>query len=108
MASSSSLKIISVFFFAIYVTNNNKQIAICVAVYTDHGKVRALIRAALNERALERYISIWLSDTTGLNTYFESWALIRDNEACNLLPSIAAGQYGLLYFFSFSVVLHSF
>lgn len=59
--------------------------------------MRALIRAALNERALERYISTWLSDTTGLNTYFESWALIRDNEATNLLPSIAAGLYKFNY-----------
>lgn len=59
--------------------------------------MRALIRAALNERALERYISTWLSDTSGLNTYFESWALIRDNEASNLLPSIAAGECGFIF-----------
>lgn len=62
-------------------------------VYTDHGKVRALIRAALNERAMERYILIWLSDANGLSSYFESWALIRDTEASNLLPSIAAGRF---------------
>lgn len=68
--------------------------------------MRALIRAALNERALERYISTWLSDTTGLNTYFESWALIRDNEASNLLPSIAAGKCGFIFdtFMGFSLV----
>lgn len=63
-----------------------------VLAYTDNGKVRALIRAALNERALERYILTWLGDTNGLNTYFESWAFIRDNESSNLLPSIAAGS----------------
>lgn len=83
---------VSVFTFVIITQNKFIQFQICVAVYTDQGKVRALIRAALNERALERYISIWLSDTAGLNSYFESWALIRDNEASNLLPSIAAGQ----------------
>lgn len=60
-------------------------------VHTDHGKVRALIRAALNERSLERYILSWLGDANGLNNYYESWALIRDNEASNLMPSIAAG-----------------
>lgn len=54
--------------------------------------MRALIRAALNERALERYILTWLGDTIGLLARFESWALVRDNEACNLLPSIAAGM----------------
>lgn len=64
-----------------------------IIVYTNHGKVRALIRAALNERALERYILTWLGDSNGLNTYFESWALIRDTEASNLLPSIAAGWF---------------
>lgn len=63
-----------------------------IAVYTDQGKVRALIRAALNERALERYILSWLSDTNGLLQRYESWALFRDNEASNLLPSIAAGE----------------
>lgn len=62
-------------------------------VYTDNGKVRALIRAALNERSMERYILMWLGDANGLSTYFESWALIRDNEASNLLPSIAAGDF---------------
>lgn len=61
-------------------------------MYTDNGKVRALIRAALNERSMERYILMWLGDTSGLSTYFESWALIRDNEASNLFPSIAAGK----------------
>lgn len=67
-------------------------------VYTDQGKVRALIRAALNERALERYILTWLSDTNGLLLRYESWALVRDNEASNLLPSIAAGtQYEIYY-----------
>lgn len=53
--------------------------------------MRALIRAALNERSLERYILSWLGDANGLNNYYESWALIRDNEASNLMPSIAAG-----------------
>lgn len=66
-------------------------------MYTDNGKVRALIRAALNERSMERYILMWLGDTSGLNTYFESWALIRDNEASNLLPSIAAGLGSILF-----------
>ncbi|XP_031625324.1 sorting nexin-29 isoform X2 [Contarinia nasturtii] len=81
-----------------HLTNHEKErFSTLRYVYTDHGKVRSLIRAALNERALERYISEWLSDTTGLNTYFESWALIRDNEASNLLPSIAAGLGSILF-----------
>lgn len=63
-----------------------------LTVLTDQGKVRALIRAALNERALERYILIWLSDANGLAVRYETWAFLRDNEATNLLPSIAAGK----------------
>lgn len=67
------------------------------SVLTDHGKVRALVRAALNERALERYILIWLSDVNGLEIKFEPWAFMRDNEATNLLPSIAAGLGSILF-----------
>lgn len=68
-----------------------------ISVYTDNGKVRALIRAALNERSMERYILMWLGDANGLSTHFESWALIRDTEASNLLPPIAAGEFGPLF-----------
>lgn len=64
---------------------------VSLSVYTDQGKVRALIRSALNERAMERYVLTWLGDLQGLSTHFETWALIRDIEAINLLPSIAAG-----------------
>lgn len=61
------------------------------AVTTDLGKTRSLIRAALNERCLERYILTWLTDKKGLEARFESWSLLRDSEASNLLPSLAAG-----------------
>ncbi|XP_055298342.1 sorting nexin-29 [Sitodiplosis mosellana] len=96
---TTELPTISFWEFAFnHLTNHEKErFSTLRYVCTDHGKVRALIRAALNERALERYISTWLSDTAGLNTYFESWALIRDNEASNLLPSIAAGLGSILF-----------
>lgn len=76
----------------ILVSNANFFTLFQSLVYTDQGKVRALIRAALNERAMERYILIWLGDLQGLATHFETWAFIRDIEAINLLPSIAAGK----------------
>lgn len=60
-------------------------------VWTDSGKVRALIRALLNERSFERYILIWLNDANLANS-FEDWAFLRDFEVQNLLPSIAAGK----------------
>lgn len=60
-------------------------------VWTESGKVRALIRALLNERSFERYILIWLNDPNLPNS-FEDWAFLRDVEVMNLLPSIAAGK----------------
>lgn len=60
-------------------------------VWTESGKVRALIRALLNERSFERYILIWLNDPN-LENSFEDWAFLRDVEVMNLLPSIAAGK----------------
>lgn len=60
-------------------------------VWTDSGKVRALIRALLNERSFERYILIWLNDVNLTNS-FEDWAFLRDFEVQNLLPSIASGN----------------
>lgn len=65
-------------------------------VWTEHGKGRALIRSALNERALERYILTWLADPN-LNQKYEKFALLRDAEAVNLLPSIAAGLGSILF-----------
>lgn len=68
-----------------------------ISVYTDQGRVRALIRAALNERSLERYVLTWLGDAKGLEARFEPWALLRDTEASNLLPSMAAGLATILF-----------
>lgn len=65
-------------------------------VWTDRGKGRALIRAALNERALERYVLIWLSDPN-LNTSYESGALMRNDEVTHLLSSMAAGLSAILF-----------
>ncbi|XP_059618479.1 sorting nexin-29 [Phlebotomus argentipes] len=65
-------------------------------VWTDRGKCRAFIRAALNERSLERYILMWLADSN-LGLHYESWALIRDEEASNLLPTLAAGLSSILF-----------
>lgn len=65
-------------------------------VWTNRGKTKALIRSALNERSLERYMLMWLSDQT-LKYVYESWALIQDPEAVNLLPSMAAGLSSILF-----------
>lgn len=65
-------------------------------IWTDRGKIMALLRAALNERALQRYVLVWLNDVN-LKKYYEDWALMRDDEATNLLPSIAGGLDSILF-----------
>ncbi|GAB0093252.1 sorting nexin-29 [Sergentomyia squamirostris] len=65
-------------------------------VWTDRGKCRAFIRASLNERSLERYILTWLADSN-LMTYYENWSIMRDEEASNLLPTLAAGLSSILF-----------
>lgn len=65
-------------------------------VWTDRGKGRAFIRAALNEQSLERYVLIWLSDPSSSNCY-ESWALMRDPEITHLLSTMAAGLGAILF-----------
>lgn len=65
-------------------------------VWTDRGKTVALLRAALNERSLERYVLVWLNDPN-LKSFYDDWALMRDNEATHLLPSIAAGLGSILF-----------
>lgn len=65
-------------------------------VWTDRGKGRAFIRAALNEQSLERYVLIWLSDPNLSNCY-ECWALMRDPEITHLLSTMAAGLGAILF-----------
>lgn len=65
-------------------------------VWSDRGKGRALIRAALNERSLERYILMWLN-APNLDKCYEKWALMQDAESANLLPSIAGGLSSILF-----------
>lgn len=65
-------------------------------VHTDYARGRALLRAALNERTLERYVLVWLNAPQLTSTY-ESHAVLRDPEATNLLPSIAAGLGAILF-----------
>uniref|UniRef100_A0A6M2DGY4 Putative sorting nexin-29 n=1 Tax=Xenopsylla cheopis TaxID=163159 RepID=A0A6M2DGY4_XENCH len=65
-------------------------------VWTDRGKARALLRAALNERSLERYLHCWLGHST-LSQYYEEWAIMRDTESSAMLPNLAAGLGSILF-----------
>lgn len=65
-------------------------------VATDVGRGRALLRAALNERSLERYMLVWLN-APELQTSYEPWSALRVRETNTLLPSITADLATILF-----------
>ncbi|XP_062533806.1 sorting nexin-29-like [Armigeres subalbatus] len=81
-----------------HLTNHEKErFAALRHVWTNCGKGKALLRAILNERALERYMLIWLGDEKILEESYECWALMRDGEITGLLPNMAAGLSTILF-----------
>uniref|UniRef100_A0A182W5L0 Sorting nexin-29 n=1 Tax=Anopheles minimus TaxID=112268 RepID=A0A182W5L0_9DIPT len=66
-------------------------------VVTRRGRARALLRAFLNEHALERYVLMWLGDAVLLETHYEPWAMLRQAEVQSLLPNVAAGLGTILF-----------
>uniref|UniRef100_A0A182TCH9 Sorting nexin-29 n=1 Tax=Anopheles maculatus TaxID=74869 RepID=A0A182TCH9_9DIPT len=66
-------------------------------IVTRRGRARALLRAFLNEHALERYVLMWLSDAGLLETHYEPWAMLRQAEVQSLLPNVAAGLGTILF-----------
>ncbi|XP_034946152.1 sorting nexin-29 [Chelonus insularis] len=59
-------------------------------VQTDYGRGRAWLRAALNERSLERHLHAIINIST-LIVFYEDWAFLMDQEKSSVLPNIAAG-----------------
>ncbi|XP_055586318.1 sorting nexin-29 [Uranotaenia lowii] len=81
-----------------HLTNHEKErFSTLRHVWTNGGKGKSLLRAVLNERALERYMLMWLGDPTILQESYESWALMRDPEITGLLPNMAAGLSTILF-----------
>lgn len=66
-------------------------------VCTDYGRGRAWLRAALNERSLERHLHSILCPET-LAPFYKSWAFLLDQEKASVLPNIAAGLHFLSKF----------
>ncbi|XP_011308699.1 sorting nexin-29 isoform X2 [Fopius arisanus] len=70
--------------------HEQERFSILRKVHTDYGRGRAWLRAALNERSLERHLhSIINSDT--LHPFYEDWSFLLDQERSQLLPNVAAG-----------------
>lgn len=71
-------------------------------MWTDRGKTKALIRNALNERCLERYLLTWLS-AHNLNDFYEPHSLLRDEKASAILPKLASDLSSILFAISIDV-----
>ncbi|XP_063983908.1 sorting nexin-29 [Diachasmimorpha longicaudata] len=70
--------------------HEQERFSILKKVHTDFGRGRAWLRAALNERSLERHLhSIINSDT--LSPFYEEWSFLLDQERSQVLPNVAAG-----------------
>ncbi|CAH0748160.1 unnamed protein product [Diatraea saccharalis] len=81
----------------LHLTKHEKErFKILSNINTPLGYFRAFLRATLNERSLERYLQSWVSHGL-LMEYYEDWALVRDTEATNLLPNMAAGLSSILF-----------
>ncbi|CAG9096711.1 unnamed protein product [Plutella xylostella] len=81
----------------LHMTKHEKErFKILSNINTPVGYFRAFLRASLNERSLERYLHSWISHGL-LKEYYDEGALIRDAEASNLLPNMAAGLSSVLF-----------
>ncbi|KAI5633056.1 RUN domain-containing protein [Phthorimaea operculella] len=81
----------------LHLTKHEKErFKILTNINTPLGYFRAFLRAALNERSLERYLQSWLSHGL-LMEYYEEGALVRNNETSSLLPNMASGLSSILF-----------
>lgn len=64
-------------------------------LWTDRGRSRALIRNALNESCLERYLLTWIN-AENIHEFYDSHSLLRDEKA-EILPKLASDVNSLLF-----------
>ncbi|XP_047021588.1 sorting nexin-29-like isoform X2 [Helicoverpa zea] len=81
----------------LHLTKHEKErFKILTNINTPLGYFRAFLRAALNERSLDRYLQSWVAHGL-LMEYYEEGALVRDPDTSQLLPSTAAGLSTVLF-----------
>ncbi|CAH0701856.1 unnamed protein product [Spodoptera exigua] len=81
----------------LHLTKHEKErFKILTNINTPLGYFRAFLRAALNERSLDRYLQSWISHGL-LMEYYEEGALVRGPETSHLFPSMAAGLSTVLF-----------
>lgn len=67
-----------------------------IKLWTDKGRTKALIRNALNERCLERYLLTWLT-ADNIIEFYEPHAIVRDEKAIAILPKLAIDLSHILF-----------
>jgi hypothetical protein len=77
-------------------THEKERFSSLRQVWTDSGKGRSLIRAALNEHSLERYILTWVNDKI-IEDYYEPYAILRNEKFIKILAQSAAGESNIAY-----------
>ncbi|KAK5639007.1 hypothetical protein RI129_011499 [Pyrocoelia pectoralis] len=70
---------------------NINQIANLSQITTEIGQCRAWIRIALNECLLSSYLSTMRQDSSVLKPYYNTYALIRDNELLDVAQRLIEG-----------------
>lgn len=70
--------------------HEQERFAVLRNVHTDFGRGKAWLRAALNERSLERHLHAIINASV-LLPYYEDWAFLLDQERSSVLPNVAAG-----------------
>ena len=66
-------------------------------ITSDLGRGRAWLRAALNERTLERHMHSFLSSGPTISSFYEPWAFMSDEERTSTLPAMSAGLSSILF-----------
>ncbi|XP_012265722.2 sorting nexin-29 isoform X2 [Athalia rosae] len=76
--------------------HEQERFSVLRKVRTDLGRGRAWLRAALNERSLERHLQTVIDPNT-LSPLYEEWAFLLDQERSSVLPNVAAGLGTILF-----------
>lgn len=76
--------------------HEQERFSVLRKVQTDQGRGRAWLRAALNERSLERHFHSIVAPEP-LEQHYEDWAFLRDQDQSSLLPNVAAGLTTILF-----------
>ncbi|XP_046427849.1 sorting nexin-29 isoform X2 [Neodiprion fabricii] len=76
--------------------HEQERFSVLRKVCTDLGRGRAWLRAALNEKSLERHLHSIISPEN-LSPFYEDWAFLLDQERSSVLPNVAAGLGTILF-----------